>query len=133
MTSLHITLLYAGLLGLLLIVLSFNMVKCWVRVSSNATGGGDDLRRAEALVRSFTDYVPLTIILMGFIETSGAPASVLHFMGLGLFAARLMHAFGSNHGAMADGMRFLGAQITYLILTLASFGCLYVYAAAGKF
>ena len=128
MASFHITLLYAGILGLLLVVLSFNMMKSWVRATGNGQQTDPDLRRAEALLSSFTDYVPVTLLLMGFIESNAAPALVLHGLGCTLVAARLMHAFGSNRLSGADHLRFLGAQLTYLVLTVASFGCLYAYA-----
>jgi uncharacterized membrane protein YecN with MAPEG domain len=39
-----------------------------------------------------------------------------------------MHAFGSNRLRSSDALRFLGAQITYLVLTVASFCCLFFYA-----
>ena len=128
MASFHITLLYAGILGLLLVILSFNMMKNWVRATGMGQQSDPDLRRAEALLSSFTDYVPLTLFLMGFIESNGAPAPIVHALGITLMAARLMHAFGSNRLWGADGMRFLGAQLTYLVLTVVSFGCLYTYA-----
>jgi hypothetical protein len=128
MTQFHVTLLYAGILGLLLVILSFNMMKSWVRATGNGRQSDPDLRRAEALLSSFTDYVPLILVLMGIIETMAAPSGVMHALGLTLVAARLMHAFGSNNLPGANALRFLGAQLTYLVLTLASFGCLYLYA-----
>jgi uncharacterized membrane protein YecN with MAPEG domain len=39
-----------------------------------------------------------------------------------------MHAFGSNRSKSADALRFLGAQLTYLVLAVASFSCLLFYA-----
>jgi uncharacterized membrane protein YecN with MAPEG domain len=129
MGSLHVTMLYAGILGLLLIVLSFNLLKNWVRASASGEGHNDnDLRRAEALVSSFTDYVPLCLILLGLVESSGAPRLPMHLLGMILVAARLMHAFGSNRTKASDSLRFFGAQLTYLVLTITSFACLYVYA-----
>ncbi len=128
MTSVHIVLLYAGILGLLLVVLSFNMMKSWVHAAGQGKHSDPDLRRAEALVSSFTDYVPLTLFLIGLVEASGAPAFALHALGFLLVIARLMHAFGSNHTRNSDALRFLGAQLTYLVLTIASFSCLYVFA-----
>jgi len=127
MSVFHITLLYAGLLGLLLVVLSFNMMKCWVHTTGLGQQSDLDLRRAEALLSSFTDYVPIILLLMGLIESRGAPDIVLHGLGGVLVIARLLHAFGSNRVAGAAGLRFLGAQLTYLVLTVASFGCLYAY------
>jgi len=124
----HVTLFYAGLLGLLLVVLSFNMMKSWANAGGRGTSSDASLRRAEALVGSFTDYVPLTLFLMGLAEASGTPSVAIHALGITLVAARLMHAFGSNFVKSADILRFLGAQLTYLALTIASFLCLYLSA-----
>lgn len=128
MTTVHVVLLYAGILGLLLVVLSFNMMKNWVRAVGEGGQNDPDLRRAEALVGSFTDYVPLTLLLIAGVEVCGAPVWALHTLGILLVAARLMHAFGSNRTQGSDALRFLGAQLTYLVLTVVSFGCLYFYA-----
>ena len=128
MVSLHVTLLYAGLLGLLLVILSFSMMKNWVRARGQGRESDSDLRRAEALVASFTDYVPLALVLLGALEATGAAGSVLHMLGCLLVLARLMHAFGSNRLSGADGLRFIGAQLTYLVITIASFACLYAFA-----
>ena len=81
------------------------------------------LRRRDACVRCVSDDGSSTTE-----EMRGAPLWSLHVMGVLLVLARVMHAFGSNRGMMADGLRFLGAQLTYLVLTLASFICLYIYA-----
>ncbi len=128
MAHVHVVLLYAGILGLLLVILSFNMVKAWVRATVPGAQGDVDLRRAEALIGSFSDYVPLTLLLIAGAEASGAPASIIHVLGAALVVARFMHAFGSNRAQSADALRFLGAQITYLVLTVASFSCLFFYA-----
>ncbi len=128
MPFLHVTLIYAGLLGLLLVVLSFNLMKNWVQSPAANKASDGELRRAEALVSSFTDYVPTTLILLAFMEISGAPPQAMHITGCGLVLARLMHAYGSNYSRGSDALRFLGAQLSYLILTFASFGCLYLYA-----
>jgi hypothetical protein len=128
MANVHVVLLYAGILGLLLVVLSFNMMKSWVLVAGQGEQRDLDLHRAEALIGSFTDYVPLTLLLMAGAEASGAPALALHILGASLVVARLMHAFGSNRLRSSDALRFLGAQTTYLVLTVASFSCLFFYA-----
>jgi len=121
------TLIYAGLLGLLLVVLSFNVMQNWVRV----TGAGDetdrDMRRAERILASFIEYVPLALILLVLIELKGAPMIVLHALGGTLVAARLMHAYGSNPFRGAGLMRFLGAQLTFIMLAAASMACIFYY------
>ncbi|MCL2473840.1 MAG: MAPEG family protein [Alphaproteobacteria bacterium] len=124
----YVSLLYIGIAGLLLLVLSFNMTKCWVR--SIGTDNKKDqvvFKRAEGLLHSFTDYVPIIFLLMISIEANGAPPYIIHVMGITLIIARLMHAFGSNFMTGADAIRFLGAQITYLLLTFSSFCALFYY------
>ena len=138
MTSVPVSLLYAGIFGLLLVILSFNMTKYWVRATGLAKQNDPDLKRAEALVSSFTDYVPLALLLIGGAEIRGAPSFAVHLLGGALIVARLMHAFGSNRMPGADALRFLGSQLTYLVITVASFCCLFFYAMpilpmAGKF
>jgi len=130
MAPVHVVLFYAGLLGLLLVVLSFNMMKSWV-VAGRGRHGNADLRRAEALVSSFSDYVPLTLFIIGGAEASGTPPAALHALGICLVFARIMHAFGSNYSRGSDALRFIGAHLTYLVLTVASFCCLFFYAMPG--
>ncbi len=126
MPNLHVVLLYAGILGLFLMVLSFNMLRAW-RQDKGARGGNRELLRAEALVSSFGEYVPLALILLAVGEMAGMPPEALHLLGSGLVAARLMHAFGSNYTWSSDFLRFAGAQLTYLVISIASFSCLMFY------
>jgi uncharacterized membrane protein YecN with MAPEG domain len=125
---LHTTLVYAGLAGLLLVILSFNVMHNWVRV----TGGGREtdraMRRAERLLSSFVEYVPLGLILLTLIELKNAPPFVLHGLGAALVAGRVLHAYGSNDIPGAGLLRFIGAQMTFLMLAIASLACLYYYA-----
>ncbi len=127
MTAPHITMLYAGILGLLLVVLAFNLNKNWVRASGTGHESDQGLRRAEGILVSFADYVPMTLVLIGVIEANGAPSAAIHLMGITLVTARIMHAIGSNFFRGSGVCRFLGAQLTYLVVTVASMACLYYY------
>jgi uncharacterized protein len=124
---LHVTLVYAGILGLLLVVLSFNVMQNWVRVTGQGKETDLGMRRAERILSSFVEYAPLTLMMIAFGELSGAPPGVLHIMGGTLVAARIMHAYGSNDMPFAGLLRFLGAQLTFLTLTVASIVCIYYF------
>jgi uncharacterized membrane protein YecN with MAPEG domain len=100
--SLHITLLYAGLAGLLLVILSFNVMQNWVRV----TGQGHE-----------TDL----------LEPKEQQTVIVHALGAMLIAGRILHAYGSNDIPAAGFMRFIGAQMTFLMLAITSMACLYYY------
>jgi uncharacterized membrane protein YecN with MAPEG domain len=44
-----------------------------------------------------------------------------------LVASRLLHAFGSNTVRGAGLMRFIGAQLTFLMVMIASLACVYYF------
>jgi uncharacterized membrane protein YecN with MAPEG domain len=121
------TLLYAGILGLLLVVLSFNVMQNWMRVTGKGQQTDRDMRRAERVLSSFVEYVPLALILLTLIELRGTPPMILHSLGITLVVARIMHAYGSNDIKGAGLLRFLGAQLTFLMLTVTSFACIFYY------
>jgi len=123
----HVTLVYAGILGLLLVVLSFNVMQNWVRVTGQGQETDRGMRRAERILSSFVEYVPMTLLLLVLSELCGAPAIILHGEGVVLVAARIMHAYGSNEMPGAGLLRFLGAQLTFLVLTIASITCIYYF------
>jgi uncharacterized membrane protein YecN with MAPEG domain len=126
--SLHITLLYAGFAGLLLVVLSFNVMQNWVRVTGHGQESDRAMRRAERLLSSFVEYVPLGLVLLGLIEEKKADDLILHALGMTLILGRIVHATGSNDILGAGLLRFIGAQMTFLMLAVASMACLYYYA-----
>ncbi len=121
------TLLYAGILGLLLVMLSFNVMQNWMRVTAHGHETDRDMRRSERILSSFVEYVPMTLIMLSLVEINGAPRIVLHSLGATLVIARIMHAYGSNDIRGAGLLRFLGSQLTFLVLTIASLACVYYY------
>jgi len=124
----HVTLIYAGLLGLLLVILSFNVMQNWVRMTGEGRASDRAMRRAERLLSSFVEYVPLGLILLTLIELKGAPAVILHALGASLVVARVLHAYGSNDMPGAGLLRFVGAQLTFLMLAISSMACLFYFS-----
>jgi len=53
---------------------------------------------------------------------------IVHGLGSVLIAGRVLHAYGSNDIPGAGLLRFIGSQMTFLMLTIASMACLYFYA-----
>jgi uncharacterized membrane protein YecN with MAPEG domain len=122
-----VTPIYAGILGLLLVILSFNVMKNWVRVTGYGQPTDRDMRRAERLLSSFVEYVPMGLVLMTLVELKGAPGIILHILGTCLVIARVMHAYGSNNIMGAGLLRFVGAQLTYLVIAVCSLACVYFF------
>ena len=81
----HTTALYAGLLAPLFVLLSVRVIA--LRYSGQvALGDGGDalLARRVRVQANFAEYVPLGLILLGLSESLGAPALLLHALGLAL-------------------------------------------------
>ena len=117
-----ITPLYAGLLGLLLMVLSFriSVLRRRHRVSLG-DGGHKDLHSAIRVQGNFVEYVPITLILLTLVELTGWQGAVVHGLGAALFISRVLHAQGmaSSSGKPAFG-RVGGIVLTWLTMVAAS-------------
>ena len=116
-----ITALYAGLLGLLYLVL------CWQVVDHRrkgkvgiGTGGNPDLERAIRVHGNFAEYVPLFLVLLLLAELNGAAAWPLHALGGVFLASRIGHAYGlSRSGGVSRG-RLYGTLFTWIALLAAA-------------
>ena len=116
-----ITPLYAGLLGLLLLVLSYNVSR--QRIASKVVIGDGDvpaLQRAIRAQANLTEYAPLALILMTAIEAQGFSGRLVHFLGILLVVGRLLHGFGLTRSAGPSAPRAIGASLTWLMILLAS-------------
>ena len=75
---LHITALYAGLLGLLSIVLAVQTGQ--IRGSTGITlgdGGNDELILAMRRHANFVEFVPIALILIGLLELNGVSGTLV--------------------------------------------------------
>ena len=71
----HITLIYAGLLGLLFLLLSFWVVKRRAQFKVMiGEGEAPEMRSAIRAHGNFAEYVPLTLLLMALCELAGVGA-----------------------------------------------------------
>ena len=118
-TSFAVTALYAGLLGLVFIVLSFRVVRLRGKHRVDLGDGGvDELVRAVRVHGNFAEYVPLALVLMLLAEGAGAADGLLHGLGILLVLARLSHAHALFSGTMAT--RVFGAGSTNLVIVISA-------------
>ena len=114
------TAVYAGILGILAIVLGagsgFLRAKTGVSI-----GDGGDPRQLVAVRRhgNFTEWVPLALILVGVLELNGVGSTPLHALGAALVLARIAHAIGLDPNAN-NPLRGIGAGLTALIVLVSS-------------
>ena len=116
-----ITAIYAGLFGLLAVVLA-NFV-LYVRLKGKAVPAwqGDAALRVQA---NFVENVPIALILLLVLEIQGAEALMLHGLGGTLFVLRLLHAFGLGTYPAANYPRLIGAQGTFVVIAIMAVACI---------
>ena len=117
----HITLIYAGLLGLLFLLLSFWVVKR--RAQFRVMIGEGEAPEMLAAIRAhgnFAEYVPLTLLLMALCELAGVGALWLHLGGGLLLAGRILHAIGIQIPKAPNKPRLFGTLFFWLALGLFS-------------
>jgi uncharacterized membrane protein YecN with MAPEG domain len=119
-----ITALYAGFTGLLLLALSYQVVRNRVR-SRVSIGAGEDkgLMRAIRAQANLAEYAPAVLILMLLLELQGASAWLLHGCGAVFIVARVGHALGmSGTGRVSSGRRagIAGTWLVLLVLSVAA-------------
>lgn len=115
-----ITLIYTGLLALIFLALSIVVING--RRAGGISLGDGGLPGMQRKIRghaNFAEYVPLLLVMLGFLELHGELAAwSLHAMGLVLVASRLLHgvAFGATQNWMLG--RVLGTVMTLSLLAV---------------
>lgn len=88
---------------------------------SLGTGGNAELERAVRAHGNFAEFVPLTLLLLGFLEMQRISAYALHTLCLVLLAGRILHAIGISQETLPP--RVAGMAATYLVLVIAALIC----------
>ncbi len=90
-----ITAFYLAVLALLYVALSLQVIRLR-RMNRAAFGdsGNVALRSAIRAHAHFAEYVPITTLMIGFLEASGASALRVHVLMGALVVARLLHPLG---------------------------------------
>jgi hypothetical protein len=120
----RITLLFAALSGLLLLVLLGRVSRLrHGRRIGFGDGGDPDLARAIRVHANFVEHVPFALLLLGLLELNGLAAPWLWAFGSALLVARLLHAAGLSKSSGASFGRLYGTALTWLaILAMALAG-----------
>ncbi|MBT8144593.1 MAG: MAPEG family protein [Gammaproteobacteria bacterium] len=124
--SVLITAFYAGLLGLLTLVLGGLVVRQRFRSQVGIGDGGDSrLSLAIRVHGNFIENVPLALLLLLVAEMTAAPTLLLHGCGIALVVARLLHAFGLSRSAGTSPGRFVGTATTWIVIAILALVNLY--------
>ena len=121
----RIVLLYASLLGLILIYLSYRVVIYRMKFKvSIGDGGNAKLARAIRVQGNFVEYVPIALLLILFVELAGFSPWVVHVLGVTLLGGRVWHAQGLSTVSGPSQGRFVGTFSSWLTIGAAAVLCL---------
>jgi uncharacterized membrane protein YecN with MAPEG domain len=120
-----VTPLYAGLLTLWFVLLSFRVMNLRRRGILFGDGGDIGVARIIRAQANFAEYVPLALLLMGFLEVTRYSIYLLHALGVMLVVARLFHGLALSFGWQVRFGRVSGATLTLIVLVVEAVLCLY--------
>jgi uncharacterized membrane protein YecN with MAPEG domain len=128
-----VSFLYAGLLGLLLIALSAQVVLARRRFRVGLGHGTEEgMQQAVRVQANFTEYVPLAALLLVLADITGLPEVAVHGAGILLVVSRVLHAFGLSQSPGRSFGRFYGTAGTWLVILALSVWLLYATTAASR-
>lgn len=123
-----VTMLYAGILGIISIILAAGAgMKRGPAGVSVGTGDDPELLVANRRHGNFIEYVPLALILMGLLEMHGVGATTTHIFGAVLVIARICHPLGLKADVMTTPLRAIGAGATLLVTVVMSVWAIVAY------
>ena len=112
-----ITMFYAGLSALLVLLLALRVVQ--VRHGAKigvGDGGSNDLQLRIRAHGNAVENLPLALVLLLGLELGGHPGWLLHAFGALLLLSRLAHAWGLSHSAGYSFGRFFGTLGTWCVI-----------------
>lgn len=118
--------LYAALLGLLFFYLSVRTIglrrRLRIGIGSNENG---EMLRAIRVHSNFSEYVPITLILIFFVEAKGGHPLLIHALGVLLLVGRAVHAYGVSQMNEKFVFRVSGMMMTFGSLLISAFVLLF--------
>lgn len=130
MTAAEAAALWSGLLILLLVVLSVQVIMARQKHRVVLGDGGNTaVALACRVFGNAAEYIPVGIGALAVLTLLGLPAYAIHGVGGALFVGRLLHATGLAADKPTPG-RLAGMVLTFLAL-IAAAGMLVVHAFVG--
>lgn len=120
MTIIPVTLFTSGILGLLYVTLTVQVIRQRQKHDvSMGDGGTDAVQIAIRGHGNFAEYVPLALILLGGIEWAGAAHWLCVLLALMLIVGRFAHPFGLMRPP-PNAPRLVGVALTLTMIIIAS-------------
>lgn len=128
----HIVSIYAALLSFLFVFLSIRTIRIR-RLLKIGIGhaGNEKMLRAMRVHSNFSEYVPLSLILLFCLEAKNAHYAIVHGLCLLLLVGRCLHAYGVSQEHEKFAFRVSGMMMTFA--TLLSSGTYILLSEIFKF
>ncbi|MCF8467784.1 MAG: MAPEG family protein [Sneathiella sp.] len=126
----HVTVtpIFAALLGLIFVMLSLRTSRLRRGAKVSLGDGGDiGLQKAIRAHGNFIEYVPITLLMLTFLEMRTVSIYVIIVLASLLFVGRCLHAIGMARAEGEFRLRAAGAGMTYLALLVSSLWLLFTY------
>lgn len=115
MINLEITGLYAGLLGILFIVLSIKVIRLRLKFKVGiGDGDNQEIAKAIRIHGNFSEYIPLSLILLACYELNAGSVMMLHICGAAIFSGRVLHAIGISKSIGSSAYRKVGMLTVFI-------------------
>ncbi len=124
-----ITALYAGLLGLMSIVIAFmaGRLRGGPDGVSIGDGGKPELILAMRRHANFVETVPLVLILLALLEMNKVSGTAIHCLGALLVVARGCHAYGFGREGALGILRTVGTMGSMLATVVSAIWAISVF------
>jgi uncharacterized membrane protein YecN with MAPEG domain len=120
--------IYASILALLFVALSIRTIRLRQKLQIGVGDGGNELMlRAMRVHSNFAEYVPLCLLLIYIVESSGANPLFVHLLGVILIIGRFSHAYGVSKQKENYRYRVFGMSMTFTTLIVSSLSLIYYY------
>ena len=116
-----ITALYASLCGLLLVFMAVRVSYTRGKQRVDLGDGGKELMlRAIRTHGNAAEYIPISLILLFFLEMQGSAHWFLHVCGITLVVSRLFHMQGLMASSKLNPGRLVGTGLGWALIVVMS-------------
>ena len=113
--------MYAALLGFLFFYLSVRTIGLRRRLRIGiGSKENDEMLRGMRVHSNFSEYVPITLLLIYFVEIQGGHPLLIHALGVLLLVGRSVHAYGVSQMNEKFVFRVSGMAMTFTALLTSS-------------
>ncbi len=123
-----ITPAYAAIFAFIFVALSVRTLRLR-RQLRVAIGHGNEpkLERAARAHANFAEYVPISILLIYFLEIHTVSSIWIHLLCTVLLVGRIVHAYGVSQVSEDHRYRVTGMSLTFAVIISVSIGILWGY------